>query len=124
MKEIVPYFYIENCKENLAFYKDIFGGEVVSMPYPENPEKVMHAKLQINERCILYFADDIFGNIHPHGTIHLEMESEEEIDKLFAALAEGGMIQMPLEVQVWGAKYGALKDRNGLLWGFNYQSPQ
>ena len=43
--------------------------------------------------------------------------------RLFAALAEGGEIQMPLQEMFWGAYYGSLRDRFGTQWMFNCTAP-
>jgi PhnB protein len=37
-------------------------------------------------------------------------------DKLFAALAEGGQVQMPLAKTFWSPRFGMLTDRFGVGW--------
>ncbi len=83
----------------------------------------MHAELRINEKCNFFFSD-IFGYVRPNGITTLILESEEEIDRLFAALSVGGKVQMPLEVQFWGAKFGEVTDQYGLSWSLNYEMPK
>lgn len=38
---------------------------------------------------------------------------------LFAALAEGGTVRMPLQPMFWGAEFGTLTDRFGVQWQIN-----
>ena len=47
-------------------------------------------------------------------------ESREEADRLFAALADGGEVEMPMEDQFWGDYFGSLKDKFGIHWMINY----
>ena len=43
MKNIIPNIFIDNCSENLEYYKGIFGGELKNfVSRHDAPEKVMH----------------------------------------------------------------------------------
>jgi PhnB protein len=48
--------------------------------------------------------------------------SLEETDRLFAALAAGGAVEMPLQEMFWGGYFGSLTDRFGIRWMFNCSS--
>ena len=54
--------------------------------------------------------------------INLEPDSRPEADRLFAALADGGEIEMPLQEMFWGGYFGSLTDRFGIRWMFNCSS--
>ncbi|OGT73934.1 MAG: glyoxalase [Gammaproteobacteria bacterium RIFCSPLOWO2_02_FULL_57_10] len=56
--------------------------------------------------------NNVFITLHP--------ESREETDRLFAALAEGGQVDMPLQDMFWGDYFGTLTDRFGTKWMFNF----
>jgi len=43
----------------------------------------------------------------------------DESEKLFAALAEGGTVIMPLEKTFWAERFGMLTDRFGVSWMVN-----
>lgn len=43
-------------------------------------------------------------------------ESEEDLDKVWKNLSEGGSVMMPLDKYDWSAKYGWLQDRFGVNW--------
>jgi PhnB protein len=41
---------------------------------------------------------------------------EAEAVRVFAALAEGGQVQMPLTKTFWSPRFGMLSDRFGVGW--------
>ena len=51
-------------------------------------------------------------------------DSEDQAKKIFSALAEGGKIGQPLQMQVWGDLYGDLTDKFGIKWMVNYNPKQ
>jgi PhnB protein len=55
------------------------------------------------------------NNVH----INLETDTREQTERLFAALAAGGTVEMPLQDMFWGAYFGSLRDRFGVQWMFN-----
>lgn len=55
----------------------------------------------------------------PATSIFIQCESEEELDRLFAKLSEGGMIHMPLGSYGPSKKFGWLDDRYGVSWQLN-----
>ena len=46
----------------------------------------------------------------------LTVASEEEADRVFAALAEGGHVHMPLGTTFFAPRFGMVADRFGVLW--------
>lgn len=129
MKKIIPHIIVDNCQEALEYYKGIFGGEIQNTQKADPIEmfkghegKLIHAELHINEDCVIYFVD-IFEaklNIGNHIGILLELESDEEISRIFASLSEEGTVKMKLQDTFWGAKHGELIDKNGIKWELNY----
>ena len=66
-----------------------------------------------------------WGWTSPGNTLQISI-SGDEYDALhgyWTALAEGGQVMMPLERQAWGADYGMLADRFGILWHINISAP-
>ncbi len=43
-------------------------------------------------------------------------EDENELEKAWKSLSEGGTVMMPLDTYEWSAKYGWLQDRLGVNW--------
>jgi PhnB protein len=128
MKSIIPSIYVENCKEALEFYKGVFGGELRNVQLADNIEmfkghegKIIHAELHVNEACVLYFVD-LFDQKKDNSGIQLvvELNSEEEINKVYSELSKNGSIGFQLQKTFWGAFHAVVTDSYGITWGLNY----
>jgi PhnB protein len=133
--KLVPYLAFNgNAEEAMSFYKELLNGEITYiMRYSDGPEemlpdksykdKIMHASMIYNGDQLIYFSDMLGdkeivpGNVN----IHIDVESEEEVDKIFEYLSKEAMtIEMPLEVTFWNAKFGSLIDKYGIYWSINF----
>lgn len=123
------------------FYKSVFGGDFAGPimrfgDIPAQPDQhptaeadknlVMHVELPILGGHALMGTDapDSMGFTLVAGNnvmINLEPDTRAETDRLFAALAEGGKVEMPLAEMFWGGYFGSLEDRFGTRWMFNCQ---
>ena len=54
--------------------------------------------------------------INPSVSFYTVCETEEEIDRTYAKLIEGGLAMMPLNTYPWSPKYGWLQDQFGVSW--------
>jgi PhnB protein len=123
--KLYNYIFSKNAKEQAEFYAKAFNGEIKSIQTfgeapnadEKNKDKVMHLTLDINGATI-FMADAIHEPVKTSGSVDigLEFASEEEANIAFANLAEGGHVIMPLEKQFWGAMFGRLHDKYGILW--------
>jgi len=52
----------------------------------------------------------------------VELDDSAETDRVFARLAEGGEVTMPIAQQFWGARFGMLTDKFGIQWMFNCEA--
>jgi PhnB protein len=135
MAQLIPYLsFSGNCREALHFYQSCFGGELNLMRFADSPmashlpaeaqEAIIHGTL--TTPTFLIQASDAGSFRGPltlgnQVAIAVDCASEEEIDTLFAQLSEGGTVVDPLANMFWGGKFGALTDRFGIKWLFNYQ---
>jgi PhnB protein len=129
MQKLIPHVRIENCKEAIEYYLEVFGGEIKNAQLADGIEmfkghegKYIHAELHINEGCIIYFAD-IFGeNAVKESNILLgpDLDSEEEINRLYDVLSKDGQVKMELQDTFWGAKHAIVSDKNGITWELNF----
>ncbi len=121
------------------FYKEAFQsefmGEIARMgdvplmegqpPLAEEDKNlVMHVALPIVGGHVLMGTDappSMGFTVKPGNNIYLNLEPDtrRETDKLFAALSEGGVIEMPLQVMFWGDYFGSITDKFGVKWMFN-----
>lgn len=50
----------------------------------------------------------------------LNFDTEEEIDRCFAMLSEGGEIIEPLKENFWDTLFGVVQDKFGKVWMLNF----
>ena len=56
-------------------------------------------------------------------TLCLSADDEDEAERLFAALAEGGTVHMALQPTFFAARYGEVVDRFGIPWEIRCRQP-
>ncbi len=124
-----------NCREAMNFYKECFGGELMVQAVAETAvaaqmpaaiqQQVMHSMLTAGDFCIMG-SDMHRGKLLEGNAVSLciHCRSEEEINTLFARVSAGGTVDEPLEHTFWGALFGAVKDKYGKQWLFNYDKNQ
>ncbi len=128
---IQPYlFFNGRCEEALAFYGTALGAKVdFLMRYKESPEpmppgrlpagfenKVMHATFHIGGTTLMA-SDGCEESAHFEGfSLSLALPTEAEVNRAFAALAEGGKVGMPLTKTFWSPRFGMVTDRFGIGW--------
>ncbi len=132
VKTINPYlFFNGNASDAVAFYQKAIDATVVriarysdtpggNLP-PEHADKVMHAHLETGGGTLL-LSDGVMGPPNTHGDgvcVCLQYDGRGDVDRHFAALAEGGTVLEPLQDTFWGARFGLLKDTFGIHWMFN-----
>lgn len=130
-------FFNGRCEEALEFYKSAIGAKVdMLMRFSESPEppppgmvlpghenKVMHASFHVGETMIMA-SDGCGENQSFQGfSLSLGVATEEEADKYFNALAEGGKVEMPLDKTFWSPRYGMLTDKFGMGWMVSVVQP-
>ncbi|HSZ54496.1 MAG TPA: VOC family protein [Tepidisphaeraceae bacterium] len=133
--KVQPYLNFDGrCDEAIAFYRKALGAEVTmimrykdapkpdaSSPCPAvDPSKanlVMHSTLQIGDSTIS--ASDGHGEGKPSFkgiALTLTVNDEQKAQKAFAALSDGGQVQMPLTKTFFSPAFGMLADRFGVGW--------
>ena len=131
MKQIMPYLNFDGeTRDAMTFYAKCLGSEAVIQTFkdsgmpttPENENRVLHAR--INKGNAVLMASDTMPE-HPFskGTnvhINIDCESDEEVDRLFNALKEGGRVTMEVQDTFWNARFGMLVDKFGVQWMFNH----
>ncbi len=126
---IQPYLYFDGrCEEAAAFYQRVLGAEVLmQMRFSESPDqsavtdqnrdKIMHMSLQIAGSEIMASDGRCTGAPHFAGfALSLPVASPAEAERTFAALSEGGEVQMPLTQTFYAERFGMLADRFGVSW--------
>ena len=115
---ISPSLTCKDAAHAIDFYKDVFGAEeLMRMPSPDG--KISHAELKIGDSII--FLNDEMGPtaaVTPGAQRIYLFLYVENADKVFTrAVAAGAQIDMALEDQFWGDRYGKVTDPFGHQWG-------
>lgn len=130
-----------NCREAFEFYQRCFDAKLEAMAaYGEMPasedmeipeearNQIMHARLRIGDQ-LLMASDNSPCSPAPYegikgASIAIGVDSVQEAERLFNALADNGTVQMPLEETFWAHRFGMLVDRFGVAWMINYDKEQ
>jgi PhnB protein len=129
---IQPYlFFNGRCEEALAFYQQALGAKLeMLMRFRESPDpmpsgmlppgfedKVMHASLRIGETVVMASDGCRPGAAAFQGvTLSVGTKTADEARRVFAALADGGQVEMPVDKTFWSPAFGTLRDRFGVSW--------
>jgi PhnB protein len=130
--QVQPYLFFDgSCDEALAFYRTALGAENTMLmrfkdsPEPHAPgmippgweEKVMHASFRIGDTEINASDGRCAGQPSFKGfALTLNVPTDAEADRMFAALSDGGQVQMPLANTFFASRFGMLADRFGVSW--------
>ena len=124
------------CDAAFAVYQQCLGGTVTfrltwrDSPMandapPEWQDKILHATLAVGD-VSLSGGDVLPGSYErPQGfQIQLDLDDVAAADRIFATLAEGGRVIVPLQQTFWAQRFGAVVDRFGIPWGINCGAPE
>jgi len=129
---IEPYLFFEGrCDEAVEFYRQHLGAEVGTlMRYKESPEphqpgmlppgsenKVMHGVIKIGDTKVMLSDGRCSGKLAFQGfALTITAPDVAQADRMFAALADGGAVQMALAKTFFSPRFGMVTDRFGVLW--------
>ena len=130
--QVQPYLFFDGkCEEALNFYKAALDAEVTTlMRYKDSPEpaqpgmlppgsenKVMHSAFRIGDATLMASDGHCQGNPNFQGmSLSLTVADAAEAERVFAALAAGGQVRMPLTKTFFSSRFGMLADRFGVGW--------
>jgi PhnB protein len=131
MKVEAYLFFDGRCEEAVEFYKKALGAEVTMLmlfkdsPEPQQPgmvppgseNKIMHVSFRIGDSTVMASDGRCTGQTNFQGfSLSLTVANDTEAERKFAALAEGGQVQMPLTKTFWSPRFGMVADRFGVGW--------
>ena len=101
----------------LMRFKDNPDPQSKAMTAPGMEDKIMHANVKIRDTQIMMSDGRCQGEAPKFDGFTLTLNvSAAEADKLFAALSEGGQVQMPLTPTFFAEKFGMVADKFGVSW--------
>lgn len=127
---IQPYlFFNGRCEEAISYYEKHLGAKVnAKMRYKEAPpsdgpganadgEHIMYSSITIGDTELLASDDCMNKETKFQGfSLSLTVKTNAEADHAFAALADGGQVNMPLSQTFFSPYFGMVVDRFGINW--------
>lgn len=134
---VEPYLFLDGrCEEALDFYREKLGAEVLMLmrfkdapsdggPPPEGCEpppagtgdKVMHASFKVGGTTLMASDGNCRGTPRFEGvSLSLSVADDTTAERVFAALADGGQVQVPLAPSFFATRFGMVADRFGVAW--------
>jgi PhnB protein len=129
MMQVQPYLFFDGrCQEAIDFYRRTLGAEVLmQMAFKDSPvatsqpaeaaDKIMHACVKIGATEV-FMSDGMCGGAPSFKgfSLSLLLKDEAEAGRIFAALGEGGAVNMPLGKTFFASSFGMVNDRFGVSW--------
>jgi PhnB protein len=130
--KVNPYlFYDGNCEAAFKHYEKVLGAKIElllrneeappDMPSPpERKKKIMHGRILIDGE-VLMASDAPPDHFHkPQGfSVSLTFADPGEAERKFAALCEGGSVNMPFGKTFFSRGFGMGTDQFGIPWMVN-----
>ena len=129
---VQPYLFFDGRSEEAAeFYRTAIGAEVTmrmrfkDAPEPHPPgmippgaeDKIIHMQLRIGDTIVMASDGRCLGKPQFQGFgLSLTAADDQEAERLFTALSEGGQVQMPLNKTFFSSRFGMVADRFGVSW--------
>jgi PhnB protein len=130
--DVLPYLHFNgNCAEAFAFYEKLMGGKIMfaskfgdspmAAQFPaEMKDKIIHISMKIGNSVVM--GSDAPPNHYskPQGMgVSVNVQTAADADRVFAGLAEGGSVTMPISTTYWSPRFGMCTDRFGVPWMVN-----
>jgi PhnB protein len=129
--KVNPYLLVENGKEAIKLYKDLFGAKLLDhrpatkelgqrFGFPEDYDyanSTMHAELEINGATIM-LADNIRGKPGSGNVqVYVTLDSKKQLEKINEKVQEKKFsISIPMGKTFWGSWLLIFEDPYGIVW--------
>lgn len=124
------------CEAAFRFYETHLGAKLTGlMRHGQAPggshmppgwsDKVLHAHLEIGGTAIMG-ADIPPDRFQPMRSAYLSLTFDDsaEVDRVYALLADGGEVFMPIDETFFAHRFAMLRDRFGTSWMLLHPKPQ
>jgi PhnB protein len=122
--------YRGRCEDAFRFYERHLGGRLTGIvrhgdqPNPNIPAdwsgKILHARIEI-AGTVLMGADIPQSEPMRSAYLSLTVDSEEEAERLYGLLTDGGEVFMKMEKTPFANRFAMLRDRFGTSWMLLHQ---
>ena len=117
--------YRGTCEQAFQFYEQRLGGKVISLVRHQDQSdpripadwrnKILHSRIEIGG-TVLMGADIPQAEPMRSAYLTLSLDSEEEAERVYALLVDGGEIFMKLAKTPYANRFAMLRDRFGTSW--------
>ena len=130
--QVQPYLFFDGrCEEAIEFYRRVLRAEVTMlMRFKDSPEahppgmlapgsenKIMHAAFTIGDSMLMASDGMCSGKPELKGvSLSLTANDEQQAEKYFDALSNGGQVQMPMTQTFFAKRFGMVADKFGVSW--------
>ncbi|CAI2439927.1 VOC family protein [Serratia plymuthica] len=115
-----------NALQAIDLYSGLFSSFKVQqlLHYDETPDgqrRIKQASIDFDRQHLVFSDSPVSHDFSftPAVSLHVNLATEAELERVFARLAEGGEVLMPLDDYGFSARFGWLNDRFGLSWQLN-----
>lgn len=125
-----------NCAQAFRFYEKHLGGKITVMmthgdlpqasEIPDNwKDAILHARIDLGGTELLGadIPPDRFKPIRS-AYLTLSLDSNEEAERIYALLSDGGEIFMPMEETFFAFRFAMLRDKFGTSWMILHERPR
>jgi predicted 3-demethylubiquinone-9 3-methyltransferase (glyoxalase superfamily) len=125
MMKVTPFLMFEgNAEEAMNYYTSLIEGSKINsiVRYGANESgtegSVMQATFTLKDQEFMCIDSNVKHQFTftPSFSIFLTCDSEEEIDRLYSSLTDGGQVMMPLGDYFFSKKFGWVSDKFGVSW--------
>lgn len=135
--QIQPYLIFNGrCEEAVEYYRNALGAKVIMLmrvkesPEPPPPgvlppgsdDKIMHVTFRVGDSEVMASDGRCTGKLDFQGFSLSLTAPKDKADSIFAALADGGKVDMPMAKTFWSPRFGMVTDRFGVQWMVNVAS--
>ena len=129
--QVQPYlFFNGRCQEAADFYVAVIGARIeFAMRYCDAPNpppegalppnwsgKIMHMSLRIGDSLVQLSDGNTATPRFSGFRLTLSLVDVGSAERMFAALSEGGTVDLPLSASFFAASFGMLTDKFGVGW--------
>lgn len=127
------------CEEAMSYYEKHLGAQVLmksrfsemaahgtaeNLPPGLSPDGILHARFTIGETMVLA-SDGPPERCLPMRSAYLclSVESNQEAERIYKALSEGGEVFMPFGETFFAERFAQFRDRFGINWMVIHEKP-
>jgi PhnB protein len=130
--QLSPYLNFNGqCEAAFKFYERVLGGKIEAMityagtpaeehAPPELRNKILHARLIVGGDALMGTDESPDRYQSPKSfSVSLQIDDPADAERIFHALAENGIVQLPIQQTFWAERFGMLVDQFGIPWMVN-----